>query len=280
MTLFQNLREGLGGYFSQSASNPAKRTTRSSSLEEVKSRLDRDTVSPSKRTSEWLKAHSVEVRTPKALAVKGGKVTKPTPSKKQSAKAKGKFWARVLPKFLDKSTNEETQDLLEGTTVFGDDQIDTVYDDDNEATLLGPVASPNAQLAVPAPNAAEDEDTLYTPTAEDLEVMKKWSNDQVWLFHRLNRRGFEPLLPSTWDFEFVTLPPPVFSDDDSEVLIKARGGNEYNGELYRLRPHSGSRSKLNLTSLSLPGPAIPLHARRPRPRPHLLQAPASRSHPP
>lgn len=233
MSLFQNLRESVGGYFSSgpSISKQPKRETRSPSLAEVKSRLDRDTVTPSKRTSDWLKAHSVEIKTPKTLGVKGSRVTKPTPSKKQSAKSKGKFWARVLPKFLSKNTSNEAQDEFEGTTLFDEDQFDALDNEDNEATLLDPDVSPGAQLPNPAPNAAADEDQYYTPTAEDLKVMKKWSKDEVWLFQKLNMRGLEPLLPSTWDFEFVTVPDKLFSDDDSKVLIKAHGGNDYNGTL-------------------------------------------------
>lgn len=226
MSLFQNLRGSVGDYFTPK--QKAKRTTRSPSLEEVKSRLDRDRMSPSKRTSDWLKAHSGEIKTPKALGVKGSKVTKPTPSKKQSAKAKGKFWDRVLPKFLNK-TNEEARDDLEGDTLFDEDQFDALQDDNNEATLLNPDLSVNAELTNPALNAAEEENTYYTPTVEDLEAMKSWSKDQVWLFYKLNMRGFEPLVPGIWDFEFVTLPDNLFSDNDARVLIKAHEASEYNG---------------------------------------------------
>ncbi|KAL8942468.1 MAG: hypothetical protein Q9211_001362 [Gyalolechia sp. 1 TL-2023] len=221
MPLFQNLRESIGGYWSPRPSKQSKRTTRSPSPEEVRSRLDRNHVSPSKRTSDWLKAHSVDIKTPKALAVKGSKVTKHTP-KTQSAKAKGKFWDRVLPNFLFSKLNEQSQDDLEGTTLVEDDRLGNSPGSNKGAT--------SQHTAVVAPNLikAEDEDTVYVPTAADLEVMKNWSKDQVWLFYRLNNRGFEPLLPGTWDFDFETVPDKVFSDDDAKVLIKAREGNEYN----------------------------------------------------
>ncbi|KAL9001799.1 MAG: hypothetical protein Q9188_005242 [Gyalolechia gomerana] len=228
MPLFQNLRESIGGYLSPGPSKHPKRTTRSPSLEEVRSRLDRHIASPSKRTSDWLKAHSVDIKTPRALGVKGSKVTKYTPSKTQSAKAKSKFWDRVLPNFLSGKSNEQTQDDIGGTTLIEDDRLSNSPGFGNDATLVD--ADISQHTAVVAPNLwkAEDEDTLYVPTAADLEVMKNWSEDEVWLFHRLNNRGFEPLLPGTWDFDFETVPDKVFSDDDAKVLIKAREGNEYN----------------------------------------------------
>ncbi|KAL8643633.1 MAG: hypothetical protein Q9210_007607, partial [Variospora velana] len=229
MPLFQNLRQSIGGYFSSPAPPKIQRpAVRSPSLEEVKSRLDRDTVSPSKRTSDWLKTHSVEIKTPKALGVRGSRVAKPSPSKKQSARAKNKFWAGVLPKFLSKTANDATLDDLEGETLFGEDHSSAWGVDDKEPGLSSADISLNPELANPALIAADEEDTFYTPTADDLDVMKTWSKDEVWLFHKLNMRGFEPLLPATWDFEFVTLPNNLFSDNDAKVLIKAREGTEYN----------------------------------------------------
>ncbi|KAI4250883.1 MAG: hypothetical protein L6R35_007621, partial [Caloplaca aegaea] len=229
MPLFQNLRQSIGGYFAPAPPKIQRPATRSPSLEEVKSRLDRDTVSPSKRTSDWLKTHSVEIKTPKALGVRGSRVTKPSPSKKQSAKAKTEFWAGVLPKFLSKTANDATLDELEGETLFEEDHPSAWgVDDDKEGGLSSMDISLNPELAHPALIAADEEDTFYTPTAEDLDVMKTWSKDEVWLFHKLNMRGFEPLLPDTWDFEFVTLPNNLFSDNDAKVLIKAREGSEYN----------------------------------------------------
>ncbi|KAI4114760.1 MAG: hypothetical protein LQ345_004519 [Seirophora villosa] len=230
MSLFQNLRQSIGGFFSPAPPKFQRPATRSPSLDEVKSRLDRDTVSPSKRTSEWLKTHSVEIKTPKALSIRGSRVTKPSPSKRQSAKAKANFWAGVLPNFLSKTANDASLDDLDGDTLLGEDRSSAWGGDDKDAAgRLSADIGLNPELANPALIAVDQEDTYYTPTAEDLDVMKTWSNDEVWLFHKLNMRGFEPLLPDTWDFEFVTLPDNIFSANDAKVLIKAREGSEYNG---------------------------------------------------
>ncbi|KAL8834319.1 MAG: hypothetical protein Q9170_003814 [Blastenia crenularia] len=228
MSMFQNLRESIGSYWSPGPSKPSKGTTRLPSLEEVKSRLDRDSVSPSKRTSEWLRTHSVDIKTPKALGVKGSKVTKSTPSKKQSAKAKAKIWDRLLPKFLSKTSSQPDDDDLEGATLVGEDPFSTTPGFENDTTIVEANVSHNADLVNPALTAAENEDTVYQPTAQDVEIMKNWSKEEVWLFYRLNNRGFEPLLPQTWDFDFETVPDKLFDGDDAKVLIKPREGNTYN----------------------------------------------------
>ncbi|KAL8737549.1 MAG: hypothetical protein Q9181_001563 [Wetmoreana brouardii] len=228
MPLLQNLRESFGGYWTPKPSVNQQRITRSPSLEEVKSRLDRDSTTPSKRTSDWLQSHSAEIKTPKALGVKGSKVVKPPTSSRQSAKTKSKFWARVLPNFLNKQSNAEDQVDLDGSTVFGEDHPSISPGLDQDVTLLDPAAALQTDAAKASLIAPEKEDTFYEPTAEDLKVMKTWSKDQVVIFHKLNMRGFEPLMPEIWAFEFVTVPQNVFSDNDSEVLIKTHEGNEYN----------------------------------------------------
>lgn len=230
MPLFQNLRESIGEYWSPRPSQQPKRTTRSPSLEEVRSRLDRHAATPSKRTSDWLKTHSVDIKIPKTLGVKGSRVTKPTPSKTQSTKTKSKFWDRVLPKFLFKNLNEQTQDDLEGATLVESNSPHNSFGGDDNATLVNAGVSQNTAAVVPSLMKVQDEDEVYVPTAADLEIMRTWSKDEVWLFYRFNNRGFEPLLPVTWDFDFETVPDLVFSDDDAKVLIKAREGNEYNGK--------------------------------------------------
>lgn len=227
MSLFQNLRESIGGYWSPARPKQPKRTSRSPSLEEFGSRLDRHAATPSKRTSDWLKAHSVDIKTPRTLGVKGSKVTKPTAFNSQSAKAKSKFWDRVLPSFLSKNANEQSQLDLEGTTLVENDHLSNSPGVDN-ITLVNADVSQYTTAVAPSLMKVEDEDEVYVPTAADLEIMKHWSKDEVWLFYRLNNRGFEPLLPATWDFDFETVPDLVFSDDDAKVLIKAREGNEYN----------------------------------------------------
>ena len=236
MPLFKNLRESVGTYWSPKPSKPQSRTPRSSSLDHLKARLDREgkSASPSKRTAEWLRTHSAEIKTPKVLSVKGAKVVKPPVSDRQAAKGKERFWAGILPNFLYKQPAADTLDDIDGATLLADDGPDISADLadlaawGNEPTLNEP-ATPRTEKANASLIAPDEEDTLYQPTADDLRVMKTWSSDEVWTFHKLNNRGFEPLLPETWAQEFVTVPDDVFSKDDSEVYVKTHKGNEYNG---------------------------------------------------
>ncbi|KAL8815201.1 MAG: hypothetical protein Q9223_005648 [Gallowayella weberi] len=256
MPLFQNLRESLGGYWAPekqkpkpSTSSPSspQRTTRSSSLAEGKARLDREgTASPTKRISEWNTNPSHRSKTPKALAVKGSKVAKTPITNKESAKTKERFWNRFA-KFLSKEPKPDHPDSLEGSTVIGEERSSPPPGFDNEDTHIDFRISPEAEEynvpgsaepvnfeegeAVPALVAPGDDDRFYRPTDEDREVMKTWTKDQVWLFHELNNRSLKPLIRETWrDYDFVTFPDDVVSDDDEEVLVKPHDGSEYNGK--------------------------------------------------
>ncbi|KAL8694836.1 MAG: hypothetical protein Q9218_000595 [Villophora microphyllina] len=235
MPLFQQLREGIGGYWTPQRPKLQRQPTKSPSLGEAKRRLDRESASPSKRTAEWLRKHSVDIKTPKALGIRGSKVVKPPSSPKQSARVKGKIWARVLPNWLAGQPAPKTQDDVEGTTMVEyEEESRSASGFDNDATLIETAAEVGGEKAKPSLFAPEEENQIYTPTAEDLEIMKTWSKDEVWTFNKLNMRGFEPLVPETWSMEFVTLSSEIFSEDDSEWVIKAHQGNEYNGKLFSL----------------------------------------------
>ncbi|KAL8731633.1 MAG: hypothetical protein Q9166_003321 [cf. Caloplaca sp. 2 TL-2023] len=238
MSLFQNLRESLGGYWTPEKPKPKRttrppfphqRTTRSPSLAEAKARLDREgTASPGERMRGWVTQPLDDSTTPKALGVKGSKVSKTPSPNKQSAKAQRKFWHRVLPKFLSLQPVPNIQDDIEGSTAIGEDgsrgpSISSSFHDEDTQVHFH---EGDAQPSLIAPG---DDDRLYQPTAQDLELMKSWTPDQVWLFHELNNRSFKPLIRETWWLkDFVTLPDEVVSDDEDQVLIKNHAGNEYN----------------------------------------------------
>ncbi|KAL8699676.1 MAG: hypothetical protein Q9224_001313, partial [Gallowayella concinna] len=256
MPLFQNLRESFGGYWTPEkhkpkpasrSPSPSQRTSRSSSLAKGKARLDREgTASPMNRISEWNTDPLDGSKTPKALGVKGSKVAKTPTIDKQSAKAKERFWNRFA-KLLAKQPNTETQDGLEGSTAVGEDRSSLPPGFDNEDTQIDFRVRPEAEEydtsdsgepavfeegeAVPALVAPGDDDRFYRPTDEDRKVMKTWTKDQIWLFHELNNRSLKPLIRETWrDYDFVTFPDDVVSDDDEEVLVKPHDGNEYNAQ--------------------------------------------------
>lgn len=249
MPFLQNLRESIGGYWTPeklktkrltSSPSPQRRTKRSPSLAKDEARLDREgTPSPTKRTSEWITELRDISKTPQTLGVKDGRVVKNPSSNKQATKAKAKFWVRVLPKFFAQKPNPKNQDDIEGSTLVDRDRpsISPSFDDEDTQVdfRAGPEAEeyPNVEEGEAGPSliAPGADDRYYQPTNEDLEIMKTWTQGQVWLFHELNNRCFKPLIRQTWrDYDFVTFPDDVVSDDDDEVPIKPIFGSEYNGK--------------------------------------------------
>jgi hypothetical protein len=57
----------------------------------------------------------------------------------------------------------------------------------------------------------------------------EWHKDEAALFMKLTMRGFEPLIPTHWSFDFRTCPQTVFSTNVEETLINAKSGNEFRG---------------------------------------------------
>jgi hypothetical protein len=56
-----------------------------------------------------------------------------------------------------------------------------------------------------------------------------WHEDEIMLFQKLSMRGFEPLLPSHWNYDFRTCPATIFSRNENETFINARSGNDFRG---------------------------------------------------
>ena len=64
-----------------------------------------------------------------------------------------------------------------------------------------------------------------------LEEHPDWSQTEIGLFNKLNMRGFEPLLPKTWQMDFKTVPEGLFSLKDEAVFINSISGKDFRGEL-------------------------------------------------
>jgi hypothetical protein len=58
-----------------------------------------------------------------------------------------------------------------------------------------------------------------------------WCQSERELYLRLSMRGFEPLLPESWQFDFRTLPESLFgmSEDGGEPFLRAAGSSEFHG---------------------------------------------------
>lgn len=57
-----------------------------------------------------------------------------------------------------------------------------------------------------------------------------WTEDAVFLFQKLGMRGFEPLMPSSWAFNFVMFPRIMFTKNMDKAFIKPTYGSDYHGK--------------------------------------------------
>lgn len=56
-----------------------------------------------------------------------------------------------------------------------------------------------------------------------------WEEDALFLFQKLNSRGFEPLFLERWVNDFATLPVDLFTFNDEQAFIKPDGGSDFRG---------------------------------------------------
>ncbi|KAF2855689.1 hypothetical protein T440DRAFT_551053 [Plenodomus tracheiphilus IPT5] len=57
-----------------------------------------------------------------------------------------------------------------------------------------------------------------------------WTEDAVFLFQKLRMRGFEPLLPIDWLYDFETVPEDLFTANIDKAFIKPAEGSDYHAQ--------------------------------------------------
>ncbi|KAI9741439.1 MAG: hypothetical protein M1818_004245 [Claussenomyces sp. TS43310] len=64
---------------------------------------------------------------------------------------------------------------------------------------------------------------------EELDRIKKedWHEDEAALFHKLTMRGYEPLLPSNWAYDFRTCPSQLFTQNMNQTFLNSASGNDF-----------------------------------------------------
>lgn len=69
-----------------------------------------------------------------------------------------------------------------------------------------------------------------------------WPEDAVFLFQKLNMRGFEPLMPQGWAKDFESLPWDLFTLNDNIAFIKPDSGSDFRGayECFHLSAESAN----------------------------------------
>ena len=144
---------------------------------------------------------------------------------------------------LDNAQSENTHPLA---TPFIKKKSKSPHDDHN-------YTPPNVHLNTDNEQSSEDESDLgfMIPKAEkdgiafdfSAERARRWANaielpDDSWsesekdLYLRLAMRGFEPLLPAHWQFDFGTLPESLFGEPEEggEPFFTPSGSSEFHGK--------------------------------------------------
>ena len=237
-------------------------------------RLDRESMSPNKRTNEWLKntetpekkakvSNAVSMKdsnkgskTTKSsggLGVKGSKITKSTGSRASSSSRQSsssgkvskskpgsqswlsRLWSLVCFKKNDETTSDDLD--LEGATVVGETTP-------AKSSLLDPSLvkenSPASFLALEGNTTLINDESsmLFEDESSDFkegqtnieELYRGWTEEEIWLFDKLDWRGYEPLLPQRWAGDFLTMYDLLFTDDDSVAFVKSVSGKDYHGK--------------------------------------------------
>ena len=267
MAYFANLRQSLGDLLS-AGPKKNKRPTMStnSSSSSLKERLGRDRMNPNERTFDWLhryspKKEAKEAKTPNVLRVKGSKVTKQylaTPnSVTKSAKSHGGFWNQFLPGRLSLSPQKQPEEDFEGDTLVGDDEnikdlrsSPTKLDAD---TLSGPKTPKFKHIKA----VKESSDPKHHDEDEEEQNMNNWGKGEVWIFEKLNMRGFESLMDTSWAMDFITFPANLFSPHPHQIFINAVSSRDYHArKAFRDLLSIGPNSRDRLSRSLAPEPTI------------------------
>ena len=143
-------------------------------------------------------------------------------------KASDKPWSmQLLFSILSKKSSALAEDQLEGSTL-----VQTPL----AAQSTHNNAAPNTTLKLVGNASTVIGDDDEGPKELPQNEFKGWTPDEIWLFEKLNMRGFEPLLDWTWALDFPTLIEELFSLDDSKVFIRSVSGNDYYGNLLEYSP--------------------------------------------
>ena len=244
MPYFQNIFDRLG--FGSSPNQEANAYTTAASGLSLAERLDRQRMSPNSRTKAWLDSHPTpkshrsygyRSKSPNVLGVAGGKVAKQTITPKSNFKLATKssstsatksvkfhvqpiteakrfsLW-NILPGFRNNTSNEtasppRNDDHYDGSTLV-----------EEEETVI-----PSIEL---------EGDTVVQDQEGDLHKANEhdfsdFTQEEYFLFRKINARGFEPILNVNWHWHFRTFPVDLFTNDPTKAYISHIKGPEIQG---------------------------------------------------
>ncbi|EON60803.1 hypothetical protein W97_00012 [Coniosporium apollinis CBS 100218] len=74
-----------------------------------------------------------------------------------------------------------------------------------------------------------DRESVLEKHAEQARSMRAegWTEDAIELVQKFQMRGFEPLMPKSWELDFSTLPSELFTANNEEAFIKSVVGKDF-----------------------------------------------------
>lgn len=205
------------------------------------------------------KKESTAAKSSSGLGIKGSKITKSTDSRASSSsrssrggnsskvgtsKPRRQSWLSLLWSLVcSKKNEEEVSDNLdlEGATVIGETTpaksplLDPSLVKENSPASFLALEGDTTLIVNDSSMLFEDESPEFKEGQANIEELYRgWTEEEIWLFEKLDWRGYEPLLPRRWAGDFLTMYELLFTDDDSVAFIKSVSGKEYHGEPFPL----------------------------------------------
>ncbi|KAL8793664.1 MAG: hypothetical protein Q9195_003713 [Heterodermia aff. obscurata] len=276
MPLFQSIGQTLGliPACSSKIKKASSITIPDQTNSSLAARLESQSISPNSRTKEWLANNSPEKNfkvfkdshTSSVLGVKNGGIIKHAHTPK-SGKSKSKYLAVKFEQSSSSSSSPKSEakrksglwSLLTGFRFGGDDEaviaseVPTIKSDESVtegSTLVEDVIDTIETEDLDGPTNVEGPTMLAQTEGGDLRIqdengiIKKpdeadfddFTDEEYFLFHKLNARGMEPLIPAGWTKDFSTLDWDLFSNDPRKTYIRSTKAPEYHAlkALYNL----------------------------------------------
>lgn len=108
------------------------------------------------------------------------------------------------------------------------DSLDPAEERAGETSMEGNTLVQEDFLDEAADQTLVDQDDRFL-RSDDIRF-KDFSDEEIWLFNKLSRRGTEPLLPASWQLDFGSFPDDLFSPNEKAVFITNLNTNIVHGE--------------------------------------------------
>lgn len=176
---------------------------------------DRKSESPTLRTERWLNGPTPKKdhQTTDLHRTKNGNVGKNTESsvKGLSKKKKSRWSIPFLARLFVAANEHAREDSLEGDTLV-----------EESPTQVSPARMKGYTLLVEDKEDPKTALDLYKKRSlnQDSCATETWTEDENWVFDKLSKRGYEPLLPASWQLDFPSFPDILFTEDANRTFVK------------------------------------------------------------